>query len=84
MMKINIIMQVELVSKIGVTESSVSRSLKWTKDKLTTEQGISIALNFNVSSDFLLCLTNVPGKKTTTFPNLVFPPKQHEISIPEE
>ena len=57
------ITQAELASKIGVTESSISRFLNGTKNKLTIEQIISIARIFNVSSDFLLCLTNVPDKK---------------------
>src|SRR5699024_2189577 len=53
----------ELASKIGVAESSISRFLNGTKNKLTIEQIIRIARIFNVSSDFLLCLTNVPDKK---------------------
>ena len=57
------ITQAELASKIGVAESSISRFLNGTKNKLTIEQIISIARIFNVSSDFLLCLTNVPDKK---------------------
>ena len=44
-------------------ESSISRFLNGTKNKLTIEQIIRIARIFNVSSDFLLCLTNVPDKK---------------------
>ena len=55
--------QAELASKIGVAESSISRFLNGTKNKLTIEQIIRIARIFNVSSDFLLCLTNVPDKK---------------------
>ena len=45
------ITQAELASKIGVTESSISRFLNGTKNKLTIEQIISIARIFNVSSD---------------------------------
>jgi len=63
LMKEHKVTQAELASKIGVAESSISRFLKGTKDKLTTEQIIRIARIFNVSSDFLLCLTNVPDKK---------------------
>lgn len=63
LMKEHKITQAELASKIGVVESSISRFLKGTKDKLTTEQIIRIARIFNVSLDFLLCLTNVPDKK---------------------
>ena len=63
LMKEHKITQAELASKIGLVESSISRFLKGTKDKLTTEQIIRIARIFNVSLDFLLCLTNVPDKK---------------------
>ncbi len=63
LMKEHKITQAELASKIGVAESSISRFLKGTKNKLTTEQIISIARIFHVSSDFLLCLTDVPDKK---------------------
>lgn len=78
------ITQAELASKIGVTESSISRFLNGTKNKLTIEQIISIARIFNVYSDFLLCLTNVPDKKIMTSLSLVFLPKQHAISIQGE
>ena len=63
LMKEHKITQAELASQIGVAESSISRFLKGTKDKLSTEQIISIARIFHVSSDFLLCLTDVPDKK---------------------
>ena len=43
LMKEHKITQAELASKIGVAESSISRFLKGTKDKLTTEQIIRIA-----------------------------------------
>lgn len=63
LMKDQKITQAELASKIGVAESSISRFLNGSKNKLTIEQIISIARIFNVSSDFLLCLTDVPDKK---------------------
>lgn len=63
LMKEQKITQAELASKIGVAESSISRFLNGSKNKLTIEQIISIARIFNVSSDFLLCLTDVPDKK---------------------
>lgn len=63
LMKDQKITQAELASQIGVAESSISRFLKGTKDKLTTEQIIRIARIFHVSSDFLLCLTDIPDKK---------------------
>ena len=63
LMKEHKITQAELASKIGIAESSISRFLNGSKNKLTIEQIISIARIFNVSSDFLLCLTDVPDKK---------------------
>lgn len=63
LMKDQKITQAELASKIGVAESSISRFLNGSKNKLTIEQIISIARIFHVSSDFLLCLTDVPDKK---------------------
>lgn len=63
LMKDQKITQAELASKIGVAESSISRFLNGSKNKLTIKQIISIARIFNVSSDFLLCLTDVRDKK---------------------
>lgn len=63
LMKDQKITQAELASKIGVAESSISRFLNGSKNKLTIEQIISIARIFHVSSDFMLCLTDVPDKK---------------------
>lgn len=54
------ITQAELASKIVVAESSISRFLNGT---LTIKQIIRIVRIFDVSSDFLLCLTNIPDKK---------------------
>lgn len=55
--------QAKLASQIGVAESTISRFINGTKDTLSLEQMISIARFFNVSTDFLLCITDVPDRK---------------------
>lgn len=63
LMKEHKITQAVLAKKIGVTESTLSRFIKGTKDTLSLDQMISIARIFNVSTDFLLCMTDVPDRK---------------------
>ena len=76
------ITQAELASKIGVAESSISRFLNGTKNKLTIEQIIRIARIFNVSSDFPpLSDPMCQIRKIMTSLSLAFLPKQHAISI---
>lgn len=55
--------QAKLAAQIGVAESTISRFINGTKDKLSLEQMIAIARIFNVSTDFLLCVTDVPDRK---------------------
>ena len=52
--------QAELAAKIGLSESSLSRYLSGQTDKLSTENIVSIARVFEVTTDFLLCLTDIP------------------------
>ena len=52
--------QAELAEKIGMSESSFSRYMSGQTDKLSTNSIIAIASVFGVSTDFLLCLTNIP------------------------
>lgn len=63
LMKEHKITQAVLAKKIGVTESTLSRFINGTKDTLSLDQMISIARIFNVSTDFLLCMTDVPDRK---------------------
>ena len=63
LMKEHKITQTVLAKKIGVTESTLSRFINGTKDTLSLDQMISIARIFNVSTDFLLCMTDVPDRK---------------------
>lgn len=63
LMKEQKITQAVLAKKIGVTESTLSRFINGTKDTLSLDQMIGIARIFNVSTDFLLCMTDVPDRK---------------------
>ena len=57
--------QAELAEKIGLSESALSRYLSGQTDKLSTDNIVSIARVFGVTTDFLLCLTDIPF--TTNF-----------------
>ena len=63
LMKEHKITQAVLAKKIGVTESTLSRFINGTKDTLSLDQMIGIARIFNVYTDFLLCMTDVPDRK---------------------
>lgn len=63
LMKEHKISQTVLAKKIGVTESTLSRFINGTKNTLSLDQMIGIARIFNVSTDFLLCMTDVPDRK---------------------
>ena len=52
--------QAELAEKIGTSESFLSRYLSGQTDKLSTDNIISIARVFEVTTDFPLCLTDIP------------------------
>ena len=55
--------QKKLVLSIGVHESTLSRFLNGTTEKLSEESVIRIAKTFNVSTDFILGTTEIPDKK---------------------
>ena len=57
------ITQAQLASRIGSTESAVSRFISGKTDKISAEYIIRIAKAFNVSTDFLLGVVNVPDRK---------------------
>lgn len=63
LMKSRKVTQAELATRIGSTESSLSRFISGKTDKLGDESIIRIARAFNVSTDFLLGVTNVPDRK---------------------
>ena len=50
----------ELARQIGIAESSLSRYLNGQTDKLSAENVVAIAKAFGVTTDFLLCLTDIP------------------------
>ena len=51
--------QAQLAEKIGISESAFSRYLSGQTDKLSTENIVAIAKVFDVTTDFLLCLTDI-------------------------
>ena len=55
--------QAELAEKIGLSESALSRYLSGQTDKLSADNIVSIARVFDVTTDFLLCLTDSPQPK---------------------
>ena len=63
LMKYHKVSQTDLALKIGCGDSLLSRFLTGKTDKLGDENIIRIARVFNVSTDFLLGITNVPDKK---------------------
>ena len=63
LMKYYKVFQTDLALKIGCGDSLLSRFLTGKTDKLGDENIIRIARAFNVSTDFLLGITNVPDKK---------------------
>ncbi len=52
--------QAKLAELTGMSESALSRYLSGHTDTITTENIIAIAKVFHVSTDFLLCLTDIP------------------------
>ena len=52
--------QAELAERIGMSESTLSRYISWQTDKISAENIVSIAKVFGVTTDFLLCLTDIP------------------------
>ena len=57
------ITQAQLAARIGSTESAVSRFISGKTDKISAEHIIRIAKAFNVSTDFLLGVVNIPDRK---------------------
>lgn len=63
LMKHHKISQAELAAKIGITESTLNRFLTGKVEKLGHEQVLRLARTFQVSTDFLLGLTEIPDRK---------------------
>ena len=62
LMKSRKVTQAELATRIGVSESSLSRFISGKTDKLGDENIIRIARVFNVSTDFLLGEVDTPDR----------------------
>ena len=54
--------QEQLAEKLGISGSSLNRYISGQTEKLSTENIVEMARIFNVSTDFLLCLTDIPFK----------------------
>lgn len=52
--------QVQLAEEMNISGSSLNRYLSGETDKLSTENIVKMARVFGVSTDFLLCETNIP------------------------
>ena len=52
--------QAELAEKIGISGGALNRYISGETDKIAAENIIKIARIFGVSTDFLLCETNIP------------------------
>lgn len=63
LMKERKVTQKKLALAIGLSESSLSRFLSGKTEKLHEESVIRIARAFNVSTDFILGITEIPDKK---------------------
>lgn len=60
MLTIRGINQAELAEKAGISESALSRYMSGQTDKMSVENIVAVAKILEVSTDFLLCLTNIP------------------------
>lgn len=54
--------QAQLADALGLSESTINRYINGQTEKISTETIITMAKLFNVSTDFLLGLTNIPYK----------------------
>ena len=54
--------QAQLADALGLSESTINRYINGQTEKISTETIIAMANLFNVSTDFLLGLTNIPYK----------------------
>ena len=82
LMKSKKMTQAELAIRIGMAESTLSRFISGSTDKIGNENIIRIARVFNVSTDFLLGEVDVPDRINTIFPNLGCRYRQRETCIP--
>lgn len=83
LMKYYKVSQTDLALKIGCGDSLLSRFLTGKTDKLGDENIIRIAKAFNVSTDFLLGITNVLTKRIMPLMNWAYLHRRQGISTLE-
>lgn len=81
LMKSRKVTQAELATRIGCSESSLSRFISGKTDKLGDENIIRIARVFNVSTDFLLGEVDTPDRLNYVLPSLACRCRRREICI---
>ena len=62
--------QEELADRLGISGSSLNRYISGQTEKLSTDNIVAMAKIFHVSTDFLLCLTDIPFKTNYDIENL--------------
>ncbi len=73
--------QADLAAATGISESTISRFVSGNTDKLSTENIVAIARFFNVSTDFIMCLTDVERPSSSEIQALGFSVKAGERLI---
>ena len=73
--------QADLAAATGISESTISRFVSGNTDKLSTENIVAIARYFNVSTDYILCLTDVERPSSSEIQQLGFSVKAGERLI---
>ena len=64
--------QADLAAATGISESTISRFVSGNTEKLSTENIVAIARYFNVSTDYILCLTDVERPSSSEIQQLGF------------
>ncbi len=70
--------QTDLAAATGISESTISRYVSGNTDKLSTDNIIAIARYFDVSTDYVLCLTDVEKPASFEIQKLGFSVKAAE------
>jgi len=73
--------QAKLAELVGMSESALSRYLSGQTDTITAENIVAIAGAFHVSTDFLLCLTDIPYSTNYDLEKLGLSAKAGEMLI---
>lgn len=84
LMKEHKITQAQLATRIGSTESAISRFVSGKTDKISTEHLLRIAKVFEVSTDFLLGEVNTPDRTNLILKNWACRCRRRGICTPEK